>query len=215
MSYSNITWLRVSDLGKNKTYHYRNDLHKLGYEFDWNKKEWVKQSEGNDIEIAKTFCNQSRLKLVIDLPQYRRSYDYRKQFLESNPGVFGKGFYFCSYCGKPIGEHGLEVDHLFSVNSAQNSAFVKWIMKKSGMDTVNHEKNIIPACVRCNRRKGKKSGLWVLRGFIGQHQTYWITHWIFMCILILFSIWFVMNHPIKAIDVLTFIRKSVLFLFPN
>jgi 5-methylcytosine-specific restriction endonuclease McrA len=211
MSYSNITWLRISDQGKNKTYNRRNELHQLGYEFDWSKKEWAKQSEGDDIETAKVICNQYGLKLMIDLPEYRRSYDYRKQFFESKPGLFGKGVYFCSYCGKPIGKKHLEVDHLFSVNSAQNSAFVKWIIKKSGMDTVNHEKNIVPACIRCNRRKGKKSGLWVLRGLIGQNQIYWIVHWTFMLAIFSFGIWFFINHPIKSSDVLTFIRRSVLF----
>lgn len=211
MSSSTITWLRISDQGKNRTYNFRSELHQLGYEFNWTEKEWVKRSESDDVETAKAFCSQYGLKLTIDLPQYRRSYDYRKQFFQSNSGLFGKEIYFCSYCGKLTNKKRLEVDHLFSVNSAQNSSFVKWILKKAGIDTVNDQKNIVPACIRCNRRKGKESGLWILRGLIGQHPTYWIIHWVLVGVFLSFGIWFVISHPIKSADVLTFIRKGVLF----
>lgn len=210
---SNVTWLRISDQGKNKTYYHRSELHQLGYEFKWNKKEWVKQANSNDVNTAKKICTQYGLRLIIDLPQYRRSYDYRKQFFKSNSGLFGKGLYFCSYCGKLIRENQLEVDHLFCINSAQNNASVRWIMKKIGIDNINSEKNIVPACVRCNRRKGKKSGLWILRGLIGRHQPYWIVHWTFLCILFLVGIWFAISYQSKILDVFTFLRKSVHFIF--
>ena len=38
---------------------------------------------------------------------------------------------------------------------------------------VNDKTNLVAACRHCNRMKSSKTGLWYVRGLLGQHQLYW------------------------------------------
>lgn len=174
---NSITWLRIHSRGWHNTYHQRSALHSMGYTFDPTKKEWVKQAADDDIETAQLFCKKYGFNLVIDLPQFRRSSDYREIFFHAHPG-FGKGeHYFCSYCGHLMNKDKTTVDHLIAVDTVQKSNAAKGILKHFGIENVNDSKNLVPACMRCNQRKGKKTGLWVLRGLIGSHAGFWFVFW--------------------------------------
>ena len=79
-----ITLLCIRNWNWLKTYYQKRELHNQGYVFDRKKKEWVKPSNGNDIETAITYCKKYGFQLVVDLPQYRRTTLYRKTFLILN-----------------------------------------------------------------------------------------------------------------------------------
>lgn len=172
-----ITWLRIRSRGWHRTYFHRQELHQLGYTFDGKTKEWKMIAADGDIEKAQAYCKSRSFHLFIDLPQYRRNSIYRKTFFDSHPGLFGRDFYFCSYCGKLLKKDKVTVDHVFAVKAVQQSRFLKWLLKTLGMGTVNDRKNLVPACSRCNERKGAKGGLWILRGFIGRHPVFWFAYW--------------------------------------
>lgn len=67
----------------------------------------------------------------------RKSYDYRKKYLEHNHGLFGK-YYFCSQCFKRLTKKTMEVDHILP-----NS---KWYAP-------NRVFNCVAICPSCNKLK--------------------------------------------------------------
>lgn len=137
------------------------------------------------LEQARTFCKRHWLRLFIDYPQYRRNSTYRRIYFESHPGLLGRDFYFCSYCGRLLRKDRITVDHLFAVKAVQRSAFLKWILQELKIEGVNNQKNLVASCARCNERKGTKGGVWILRGLIGRHPLFWFCWWpIFLAILI-------------------------------
>lgn len=149
----------------------------MGYTFNAKTKEWIQQATADNIESAKAYCRRRRFRLIIDLPQYRRNSTYRKTFFESHPGLFGRDFYFCSYCGKLLRKDRVTVDHLFAVRAVQKSRFLQWVLKKLRIGTVNDQRNLVPACSRCNEQKGTKTGLWLIRGLIGCHPAFWFGYY--------------------------------------
>lgn len=96
--------------------------------------------------------------------KYRRGSSYRYDFIRENPGFHG--YYLCRYCGKPLKKDRMTVDHRIPVHKAETS----WLYRKL-LDHyphgVNDVKNLVPACGRCNRRKGSKTGIWLLLGYVG------------------------------------------------
>ena len=96
-----------------------------------------------------------------------RSYGYRNDFIDEGP-TFGK-YWLCAYCGKLLTEKTLTVDHLIPVAQARDSSFTEWYMKRHGYKTINDKRNLVAACERCNKRKGKQTGFWIIRGRIGRH----------------------------------------------
>lgn len=152
----------------------------MGYTFDAKTKEWIQQAMADNIEESKAYCRRRGFQLIIDLPQYRRNSTYRKAFFESHPGLFGRDFYFCSYCGKLLRKDRVTVDHLLAVRAVQKSRFLQWFLKKLKIKNVNDQKNLVPACARCNERKGTKTGFWLLRGLIGCHSAFWISCYVLL-----------------------------------
>lgn len=185
VKYTNgATWLRIQSTRRHSTYFQRYALRAMGYTFESRNKEWVRQADGTDLQSAQEFCKKYGFNLVIDLPQYRRSGNYREMFFETHLGVCNSDYYFCSYCGHLRNKKHITVDHLISVDAAQKSRFAKWIFKRIGIQNVNDPKNLVPACLRCNQRKGKKTGFWLIRGTIGRHRCFWFIFWpiIFFCL---------------------------------
>jgi len=69
--------------------------------------------------------------------EYRRSYDYRREYFKKNPGLFGC-IWFCSQCYKPLfGKKNVVVDHIRPLN-------------KGGK---NHVSNCTAICQKCNWNK--------------------------------------------------------------
>lgn len=90
--------------------------------------------------------------------KYARNSSYRNQFLNAVPPVRGK--YRCVYCGRRVRPEKMQVDHVVAVHLAQKGFLPKLLVPKG----VNDISNLAPACRRCNRRKGSKGGLWIIRG---------------------------------------------------
>lgn len=63
----------------------------------------------------------------------------------------------------------IEVDHLIPVYKAKRQRH--W--QKKLPNGVNDKTNLVAACRHCNRMKSSKTGLWYVRGLLGQHQLYW------------------------------------------
>lgn len=90
--------------------------------------------------------------------KYIRSSSYRNEFLSAVPPVRGK--YRCVYCGRRVRPEKMQVDHVVAVHRAQKGILAKLLVPKG----VNDISNLVPACWGCNRRKGSKGGLWIIRG---------------------------------------------------
>lgn len=110
--------------------------------------------------------------------RFKRSDNYRKEFLKKKKGFLGTGkLYCCSYCGRLLTKGGMQVDHCISVGSMQSSrlarAYVKFVGlfsdKKTKEQGVNGVWNLIPSCPKCNHKKSDSGGLWVVRGIIGRY----------------------------------------------
>ena len=105
-----------------------------------------------------------------------RSADYRKVFYKAYRPAF-RGKYFCAYCGRLISGRTLTVDHLYPVAKVSKSVKMRKKLKKQGINGLNDPENLVPACAWCNRRKGTKTGLWVLRGKLGRSAKLWYARW--------------------------------------
>lgn len=70
----------------------------------------------------------------------RESYDYRKNYLKHNPGLFG-GLYLCSQCLTPLSREDMQVDHIIPVS--------KWFAP-------NRVINCCAICGPCNRHKSDR-----------------------------------------------------------
>lgn len=90
--------------------------------------------------------------------KYTRNSSYRNEFLSAVQPVRGK--YRCVYCGRRVKPEKMQVDHVVAVHLAQRGFLAKLLVPKG----VNDISNLVPACRRCNRRKGSKGGLWIIRG---------------------------------------------------
>lgn len=91
--------------------------------------------------------------------KYTRSEGYRTEFIRNWPPKHGK--YRCVYCGRKISKDNMEVDHVIPVYATEHSFLARIMVPPDG---VNSLKNLVPACHKCNNRKGKKCGLWLIRG---------------------------------------------------
>lgn len=143
-------------------------------------------------ETFKYYCMDNHLKFRINNEFGTRSATYRKEFFKHNPPCIGK-YYFCSYCGIPLTRKTLTVDHLYPVGAVSKDIKLQKKLKRKGIHNINDVKNLVPACSRCNGRKGKKMGKWILKGEIGRHQKLWVVrHLVRIAVLVLLA-WCVIN----------------------
>ena len=98
--------------------------------------------------------------------QSARSSTYREMFFAYNaPDQDGK--YQCVYCGRRLPKDKIVVDHVISVGAAKSG-------RERGLHgkSVNDLSNLVPACDRCNMRKGSKAGLWPLKARLGKNPAW-------------------------------------------
>ena len=103
--------------------------------------------------------------ILAETNKYERDSGYRRRYFAKHKGVCG--IYLCAYCGKPILRKNVTVDHIIPVYKAKTSWIYRTFVvsqKETGINSLN---NLVAACSRCNQKKGKKTGLWVLRGIYG------------------------------------------------
>ena len=100
-----------------------------------------------------------------------RSHNYRDNYFKQNSGlaIFGRAVYFCPYCGKAMSNKSkIAIDHIHSIRKVQYTKRLRERFKHKA-DGVNDLSNLVACCKRCNSRKGKKGGLWVVRGRYGMY----------------------------------------------
>lgn len=105
--------------------------------------------------------------------EYSRSTDYRYQFFRTHRPDDKKGRYRCVYCGRLFKAKDITVDHLIPVHAAEYSKRIRRKIKRLGYKDINDVRNLVPACMRCNRKKSSRMGLWIIRGKLGQKKKYW------------------------------------------
>lgn len=99
----------------------------------------------------------------------QRSSNYRTVYFGHNSGLFGRGIYFCPFCGKLMRKKSrIQIDHINAIHRVQKSRFLSERFKRLP-DGVNDISNMVHSCPRCNRRKGSKGGIWVFLGRFGQY----------------------------------------------
>ena len=122
-----------------------------------------------------------------------RSNNYREKYFESNKGYAiptrpQLTVYFCPYCGKAMfDKKKIAVDHIHSVRRVQYTKKLRERFKALP-DGVNDLSNLVACCPSCNRRKGKKGGLWAFRAKYGLYFMP-VVRIVFFAGLIMFFIW--------------------------
>lgn len=100
--------------------------------------------------------------------RYQKSNDYRKIFLENTSGP-----YRCRYCNRPLKTEYMQVDHIIPASKVKSNAYLQMWLFLNKCESVNDLKNLVPSCFKCNQAKGRKIGLWPLRAYLGQFESYW------------------------------------------
>lgn len=102
--------------------------------------------------------------------KYERSGTYRSDFIRANRPK--DGYYRCVYCGRKVQTRDMVVDHVVPVAAAKKS---KKIQKKfSSKNGINDLKNLVPACKKCNKKKGYSTAWkWRWKSWIGKKTWYW------------------------------------------
>ena len=146
-----------------------NNLQKQGFEIEYHQygSRCVKKNVSNAREIRrlKRYCTRKGLRISATSTNHARSSNYRETFIRE----YGQGPYRCAYCGRIITKTEMTVDHIIPVNRFKNDKG-KILMFLFGMDDINGLENLAPACRKCNEKKGTRTGLWSLRGFLGKNK---------------------------------------------
>lgn len=131
----------------------------------------VKNPEKYQIKKIRKYCYRHNINCCLINTNFERGSSYRRTFFSANKDI--KGHYFCAYCGRYIPKNKITVDHIIPIYSVKYSPLKQKIVKSFGIDNINTEKNLAPACSKCNLKKGTKGGFWSLMGFVGKHQHFW------------------------------------------
>lgn len=149
--------------------------------------------------------------------KYERSTDYRKNFFKNNSGLFGSDKYQCVYCGKIRDKKKIQVDHHIPVHKVKKFGLGRILMKIKNINNINSTKNLVPACQKCNQRKGSKMGLWLIKGIVGKHFSWWIFVWLLRLLLLLATLYVVclIYDGYNIIEALLIIHQKVLDIAEN
>ena len=82
----------------------------------------------------------------------------------------------CAYCGHQYLHKYIEADHIipvYAVSGDRGAYWKKYMQRHHYEYGVNSPQNIVPACIYCNRKKGKKVAGWFILGHIGRHEIVW------------------------------------------
>lgn len=97
--------------------------------------------------------------------KYKRSEDYRNRYILNHPGIFGK-FYMCPYCGRIMTRNSMQVDHIISINLANEHRAYRILVPN---DDINNIRNLTASCPECNNRKSDSGGGWIFLGRFGKY----------------------------------------------
>lgn len=188
--------------GKKATYYYREDLKKMGFKFKKTSEYcscWYAHTTLEEqVEAVKKYCKDHKLNFFMYEDKYERSNNYRKIYFENNKPVF-KDYYICVYCGTPVHEKNVTVDHIVPVKKAKKKKMYQKILQVTKIEAVNDPKNLVCACYSCNARKSSKGGFWVLRGFLGKFKIYWVLNIAFWIVSISWLIYFLYTSMMELV----------------
>lgn len=157
---------------RGRTYPHRNRLKAGGFRWDPERREWSRTVPKADVPSVLRSYGIRGLRLFTDEPEYRRDPGVHHRFVTAHAGQKLR----CVYCGRRLypgnrGRDQLTVDHVIPVDAVNGSfrcAKYRERMRRAGIQTINDPRNLVPACPRCNRRKGTRfRRIWRLRAKIG------------------------------------------------
>ena len=177
----------ISD-GNSKTYYYRKMLYQEGFRFIRTDGKWHRDTTNEYyVQYYRKFAKNLNLVFISYDDSRVRAKNYREVFFENNSPIIGQ-YYVCAYCFKLLKKQDVSVDHIISVNKSQKNKLANWLMNRMDIKNVNDEKNLCCSCKECNSAKGKKAGLWVIRGFLGKKKGFIWTVYIGSIAVIIFLI---------------------------
>lgn len=106
---------------------------------------------------------------IVRTMDWIRSSSYRKDCFDA--AEIHNGCARCAYCGLKFNRRNMEADHIipvYAVTGKKGGAYKAYMESHGFKKGINDPKNLTPACRTCNRMKGKKTGAWILLGFIGK-----------------------------------------------
>lgn len=129
------------------------------------------QAEERKEHKIRRICRRRHYELKRTYPEnLGRSDHYRRDFFSYYPRPLGG--YRCRYCHRRIPDKKLCIDHIYPVYRAKTGN--DFWLRLLRIDDVNDVRNLAPACRRCNTKKGRNAGIWVLRAILGKYEAYWI-----------------------------------------
>lgn len=144
------------------------------------------------MDSYKIYKRSRGLRFICYDKKFDRNTIYRQTFFRNNPpntrpiGKKKNSLWRCCYCGRKLQKKQVEVDHLIPVYQAKRKRY--W--QKKLPNGVNDKENLVASCRRCNRLKSSKTGLWYIRGILGQYTLYWKIIYILKIIVFLFLCFF-------------------------
>lgn len=143
------------------------------------------------LKKIRKICKRYDVNYEIENNDYKRGSSYRRTFFAANKPILNH--YFCAYCGKFVPKSQITVDHIFPIHCAENNIKMQKRLDKLGIKNINCEKNLAPACRRCNSSKGAKTEMWIPKGFIGKNQHLWIIRHIVRYLVLNIIIFIILN----------------------
>lgn len=191
-----IVVLKITYSGRRPGFWTRHQLKKRGYDRykqSSGKLYWKKEIVYDSRTVRKNegFCDKKGLYFSCTDINYTRSSTYRRTFFQHDHGILGRGrHYICAYCGAIKSADKITVDHLLPIYGVSTQKKYRLLLRLLGMKNVNDVRNLVPACERCNQKKGSRGGFWILRGLIGRHRSFWIAVYVLTAILLGWLIWY-------------------------
>lgn len=134
---------------------------------------WILKTDNGDIKRFKHYCRRKGYEIQSWNTENNRASNCRKLYFDNyDPKLFNR--YMCVYCSRLLKKNNVAVDHLISIKLVQTKKHYQHIIKWLKMENVNDPKNLVCACQKCNLKKGKNGGIWVLRGQLGKSLVYWL-----------------------------------------
>ena len=160
------------------------------------------------------FCHKRHLRYKINNNYGNRSVDYRKKFFRHNP-PFIRNRYFCAYCGKLVPRRKITIDHLYPIGCASKSINLQKKLKKMGIRNINDTRNLVAACKRCNSKKGKKMGVWIVKGKLGRNPEIWVMRHTTRLIILTVVIYMILSQEYQTIakEVISFFNMHLWDLY--
>lgn len=188
--------------GRKKVFKVAKDLHKEHFVFKSTSKYcgyWTKDIKNEELVFWKQYCLRNGFLIKSYEPAlFERGNDYRINFFRNNPAIY-KDYYRCVYCGRLIRKENIEIDHMIPIKKGKESRLWQFLIKKSNLISINDIRNLVPACRRCNKRKGSKTGHWILIGLLGRLKFFWPAIHLFMIFFICIILKNIINYDIISL----------------